>query len=586
MLFRNLLRIFLTAPGARPVAVTAAMVFSSLADLLGMGALVPLASQLASDQGSNNSYLGMFTVSVFQWFHISPAFVNLLLFVGAALITKSIIAFLSMRFVAISVANVATGIRTRLMKATMNAKWAYFVDHQPGEVAAMIATQSQMAGDAYLAVSGLVVTTIVGIGLLLTAFLVSGTLVVFCLVAVASLALPLSYILRRAQVASLQQFTTSANLAVGMQDVIANMKALKSMSKQGRYVDAFMHSIRDLRSAVILMIVARHAIYHGQDILASIMVVAGVYVGFEILHTPMSQFLVVGVIFYQMVDVIKRIQLSLQDATIASAGYFGVLGIVERAEAQDEPVLGQMPPSLASSLTFEDVSFSYGEKQVLNHVNIDIPAKGITVLIGPSGAGKTTMVDMMVGLYRPLSGRILFDGKDLAEVNLKTWRSQIGYVPQELTLLRGTVLDNITFRDPTLTEKDAIEALTLAGAMSFVKELPQGVNTNIGTMGAKLSGGQRQRISLARALVHKPKLLLLDEVTSALDEKTEAEICANIQQLLGRLTIVAITHRPAWTKVATKIYSVDGGVAIEQGALRSKPASKIGNAVLSAQSAK
>ena len=586
MLFRNLLRIFLTAPGARPVAVTAAMVFSSLADLLGMGALVPLASQLASDQGSNNSYLGMFTVSVFQWFHISPAFVNLLLFVGAALITKSIIAFLSMRFVAISVANVATGIRTRLMKATMNAKWAYFVDHQPGEVAAMIATQSQMAGDAYLAVSGLVVTTIVGIGLLLTAFLVSGTLVVFCLVAVASLALPLSYILRRAQVASLQQFTTSANLAVGMQDVIANMKALKSMSKQGRYVDAFMHSIRDLRSAVILMIVARHAIYHGQDILASIMVVAGVYVGFEILHTPMSQFLVVGVIFYQMVDVIKRIQLSLQDATIASAGYFGVLGIVERAEAQDEPVLGQMPPSLASSLTFEDVSFAYGEKQVLNHVNIDIPAKGITVLIGPSGAGKTTMVDMMVGLYRPLSGRILFDGKDLAEVNLKTWRSQIGYVPQELTLLRGTVLDNITFRDPTLTEKDAIEALTLAGAMSFVKELPQGVNTNIGTMGAKLSGGQRQRISLARALVHKPKLLLLDEVTSALDEKTEAEICANIQQLLGRLTIVAITHRPAWTKVATKIYSVDGGVAIEQGALRSKPASKIGNAVLSAQSAK
>ena len=562
------------------------MAVSSFADLLGMGAIVPLASQLASDQGSANSYLGMFTIAIFNWFHLTPSFAHLLLFVGAALVTKSIVAFLSMRFVAISVANVATGIRTRLMKATMNAKWAYFVDHQPGEVAAMIATQSQMAGDAYLAVSALVVTTIVGLGLLVTAFLVSGTLVVFCLVAVASLALPLSIILRRAQAASLQQFATSANLAVGMQDVIANMKALKSMSKQGRYVDAFMHSIRDLRGAVISMIVARHAIYHGQDILAAIMVIAGVYIGFEVLHTPMSQFLVIGVIFYQMVDVIKRIQLSLQDATMASAGYFGVLGIVEKAEAQDEPVLGQMPPSLGSSLKFEDVSFAYGEKQVLNHVNIDIPAKGITVLIGPSGAGKTTMVDMMVGLYRPLSGRILFDGKDLAEVNLKTWRSQIGYVPQELTLLRGTVLDNITFRDPSLTEKDAIEALTLAGAIGFVRELPEGVNTNIGTMGAKLSGGQRQRISLARALVHKPKLLLLDEVTSALDEKTEAEICANIQQLLGRLTIVAITHRPAWTKVATKIYSVDGVVAIEQGGLRSKLPPKIGNGILSDQPAK
>ncbi len=568
MLFRNLARIFLTAPGARPIVVTSAMALSSISDLFGMGALIPLASQLASDQGTTNSYLGMFTVTVFKWLHIPPAFVNLLLFVGAALVMKSVIAFLSMRFVAISVANVSTRIRTRLMKATMNAKWAYFVDHQPGEVAAMIATQAQVAGDAYNAVSNLVVTTIVGMGLLITAFLVSGTLVIFCLIAVASLALPLSYILRRAQAASMLQFYTSANLAVGMQDVIANMKALKSMSKQGRYVDAFMHSIRDLRGAVINMMVARQAIYYGQDILAAIMVISGVYVGFEILHTPMSQFLVIGVIFYQLVDVIKRVQLSLQDATMAASGYFGVLGIIEKAEAQDEPVLGVMTPSLTDVLKFEDVSFAYGEKHVLNHVNIEIPARGITVLIGPSGAGKTTIVDMMVGFYRPLSGRILYDGKDLADVNLKEWRSHIGYVPQELTLLRGTVLDNITFRDPALTEADAIEALTMAGAMRFVNELPLGIHSNIGTMGAKLSGGQRQRLSLARALVHKPKLLLLDEVTSALDEKTEAEICANIQELLGRLTIVAITHRPAWTKVATKIYAIDGGGAIEQGALK------------------
>ena len=566
--------IFLTAPGARPFAVSFAMILSSFSDLLGMGALVPLTSQLASDQGSANSYLGMFTVSVFNWLHIPPAFLNLLLFVGAALIMKSVIAFLSMRFVAISVANVGTGIRTRLMKATMNAKWAYFVDHQPGEVAAMIATQAQMAGDAYMSVSSLVVTSIVGLGLLATAFLVSGTLVIFCLVAIASLAIPLSYILRRAQVASLQQFTTSANLAVGMQDVIANMKALKSMAKQGRYIDAFTHSIRDLRGAVITMLVSRHAIYHGQDILAAIMVVAGVYIGFEVLHTPMSQFLVVGVIFYQLVDVIKRVQLALQDATVASSMYFGVLGIVEKAEAQDEPNFGQNPPTLNESLKFEDVSFAYGEKQVLQHVNLEIPAQEITVLIGPSGAGKTTMVDMMVGFYRPLSGRILFDGKDLADVNLKAWRSHIGYVPQELTLLRGSVFDNITFRDPALTEADAIEALTLAGAMGFVKELPKGIHADIGTMGAKLSGGQRQRLSLARALVHKPKLLLLDEVTSALDEKTEAEICANIQQLLGRLTIVAITHRPAWTKVATKIYSIDKGIAIEKNALASSLSAK------------
>src|SRR5665213_4282871 len=114
----------------------------------------------------------------------------------------------------------------------MNANWAYFVDHQPGEVATMISAQSQVAGDSFLSVSQLIVTIIVGIGLLTTAFLVSGALVIFCLVAVGSLAIPLSYILRRAQVASLQQFSTSANLSIGMQDVITNMKPLKSMEKQ------------------------------------------------------------------------------------------------------------------------------------------------------------------------------------------------------------------------------------------------------------------------------------------------------------------------------------------------------------------
>ncbi|MDP8995773.1 MAG: ATP-binding cassette domain-containing protein, partial [Pseudomonadota bacterium] len=111
------------------------------------------------------------------------------------------------------------------------------------------------------------------------------------------------------------------------------------------------------------------------------------------------------------------------------------------------------------------------------------------------------------------------------------------------------------------------EALRLAGAINFVNALPQGIKTDIGTMGAKLSGGQRQRLSLARALVHKPRLLILDEVTSALDEATEAEICKNIAELLGKLTIIAITHRPAWTKVASKVYSINPGSASENNSV-------------------
>ena len=135
----------------------------------------------------------------------------------------------------------------------------------------------------------------------------------------------------------------------------------------------------------------------------------------------------------------------------------------------------------------------------------------------------------------------------------------IGYVPQETTLLHGTLRQNITLDDPTISDADIKEALRLAGADRFVDRLPKGLETIAGEMGTRFSGGERQRIALARALVLKPKLLLLDEVTSALDPETELEICANIAELRGTLTILAVTHREAWTSIAGSIYRVENG---------------------------
>ena len=183
-----------------------------MSDLLGMGALIPLTAQLNSDPGATQSVLGKFVLNIFSIFGVKPDFLYLLLAVGFALIMKSVIAFIAMRFVAISVADVSTALRTRLLKSTLAARWSYFVDHPPGEVSAMIAAQSQMAGDAYLTVAMLFVTIIMGLGLLLTAFLVSGALVLFCLLAVSALAFPLYFILRRAQAMSAKQFSTSTNL--------------------------------------------------------------------------------------------------------------------------------------------------------------------------------------------------------------------------------------------------------------------------------------------------------------------------------------------------------------------------------------
>lgn len=562
--------IYWNAPGGRPIFVALLMLLASTSDFLSMGALVPLVTQLTPDSGHNDSAVSQFIAKFFALIGLTPSVTILLIFVGVGLVLKSIIALASMSFVGISVANVTTRIRTKLLSAMVQANWAYFIDHKPGEVASQISAQSSLAGQAYYAAAGHVTTIVSGIGLFAAAALVSPQLLFFTTIAIGLLIWPLSFVLKLADRASKQQFQASNDLATGLEDVVNNMKPLKSMGRQQRFIEGFNINIGAMRTSFIQTVITRHATFYGQDILATLLVITAVWFGVEVLHTPMAQFLVFGIVFYQMIDVVKRIQQSLQDAIAASAGYYGVMDTIKRGEDHAEVDTGTVKPSLTKSIRLEDVTFSYGPKQVLVHTSVEIPANKITVLVGRSGSGKTTMLDLIIGFNRPNKGRITIDDVDLKDINLAAWRGQIGYVPQELTLLRGTIADNIILGDESLTDADVNTALQLAGASEFVSALPLGIMTDIGTMGAKLSGGQRQRISLARALVHRPRLLLLDEVTSALDEVTEEEICRNVKALSGSLTILAITHRPAWQKIAERTYLIAGGKASLQGKIKSK----------------
>ena len=185
------------------------------------------------------------------------------------------------------------------------------------------------------------------------------------------------------------------------------------------------------------------------------------------------------------------------------------------------------------------------------------------MLTGPSGAGKTTIADIILGLYRPDRGRVLLDGWPLDEIDVHGWRRLVGYVPQELALFHDTIFANVALGDRKIGEADVRQALELAGAWTFVAGLPDGVMTLVGERGTKLSGGQRQRIALARALVSKPRLLILDEVTSALDPDTEWQIVQGIRELADAMAVLAITHRPAFLEVADRLYRVADGRVIE-----------------------
>lgn len=246
-------------------------------------------------------------------------------------------------------------------------------------------------------------------------------------------------------------------------------------------------------------------------------------------------------------------------------GYLDRIDDVLEMPREQEP--GSAPPAgrLEGRITLDRVSFRYGQHlpPVLREVSVDIPAGSFVALVGASGAGKTTLAHLLLGLHRPTEGKILYDGTDLSSVDLRSVRQQIGIVPQEPDLLAGSIRSNIALADPALPLQRIIEAAQRACLHEEILAMPMGYDAFVGEGGTGLSGGQRQRLALARALAQRPRILLLDEATSALDALTEAKIQRQLEALDG--TRIVIAHRLSTIKNAGLILVLAGGRIVEQG---------------------
>jgi ATP-binding cassette subfamily B protein len=222
-----------------------------------------------------------------------------------------------------------------------------------------------------------------------------------------------------------------------------------------------------------------------------------------------------------------------------------------------------------AALEFVGVGFAYPTRaavQVLHGVSFAVEAGATVALVGPSGAGKTTLFDLAQRFYDPAVGTVSIDGVDVRHCTLQTVRDQIGWVPQDPVLFAGSVLDNVRYGDASASDERVREALSAAGAATFVDAFPDGLATHIGEAGVGLSGGQRQRLAIARALLKRPRLLLLDEATSALDAQSEEAIRATVRALRGRTTVLIIAHRLSTVVEADRIVVLDAGRVVAEGA--------------------
>ena len=267
--------------------------------------------------------------------------------------------------------------------------------------------------------------------------------------------------------------------------------------------------------------------------------------------------------FYGRLDTMSRIVSHTQKAASGAKRIFDILDHVSSVPEPVQPVA--LPERVQGRITVRDAGFRYGNRAVIRHLNLDILPGQMIGLVGHSGSGKSTLVNLICRFYDLSDGSIELDGTDIRQLKIADYRSQIGLVLQEPFLFFGTIADNIAYGKPGATREDIVAAARAAHAHDFIMRMPQAYDSLVGERGQGLSGGERQRISIARALLINPRILILDEATSAVDTETEKEIQRALDNLVRGRTTIAIAHRLSTLRKADRLVVMDKGEVVEEG---------------------
>jgi ATP-binding cassette, subfamily C, bacterial len=558
---RQIFNIFFKAEDTRPVLVLFCLLVGGLAEAIGIGTLLPVTSAVLNPNGTNPSVFEQIIRSGFTYVGIDPSFTNLMLLIVSIMAVRSVLLFSALSYAGITAARVANSFRSRLIRAILEARWSFYANQSGGQVATTLSNDVSRAGDAYMTFATAAACWVQIMAYATIATLINWRVALAGILGGLLVALLSSRLVSISRRSGYKQSDRLGTMTTDIVEMLHNMKALKSMHRYGPLLLHMDHVLGRLKKSLYAASLSRYGLTYGNDMLVSMLIGGGAYFAHIKAGVSIPELFVFGVLFFQVVSYASKLQKQVQIAAQYEGAYVRVSEALERAKAEREINTGTLLPDIGKRIAFENVVFSHTEQPVLSGLNIEIPVNAITVIQGASGAGKTTMLDLLVGLLRPQGGVVRVGADDLNDVDAAKWRSMIGYVPQELALFHDTIRANITLYDESVGDAAVEESLRLSGVSAFVHQLPDGLATDVGEFGGKLSGGQRQRISLARALVTNPKLLILDEVTSALDPETEDAIVSNIAELRGRYTIVAITHRPAWIRIADRLYTLKDGVA-------------------------
>ena len=566
----GLLRVFASDYPRRTAIMVGCLLLAGVAQGISVSSLLPLLTLITGDGAADSSPIGRAVAGGLRFLDLPPtAGVLLALIVGGTAL-KAVLVLLANRQIGDTVAHITTDLCDGLIRALLAARWEYFTHAPLGAFANAVALEATRAAAAYLHAATMLTLGLQGLVYAAIACLLDWRAALLALAIGTAMTALLHTLVRVSRRAGRRETRLAKSLLGQLADVLRAIKPLKAMGREDLLAPLLEGETRGLHRAIEMEVLSKAAMRALREPLIVVALGAGAFAALSLFGLPLATVILLGLLCLRTLDTLGRMQSEYQDLVTCESAFWSLRAMTQEAEAARELRRPGAAPVLQRAVRLAAVTFAYADTPVLEAASLRVPAGELTVLTGPSGGGKTTVADLIVGLVEPQAGAVWVDEAPLTGLDTDQWRGAIGYVAQEGWLLHDSIAANVTLGDPELTPADVDAALSAAGATELVAALPAGVDTVVGERGLRLSGGQRQRIALARALVRRPALLILDEATTALDPASEAAICATLERLRGRVTILAICHHGQLIERADHVHRVAGGTitAASAGAVR------------------
>ena len=543
---------------------------ASLFEGIGLVMFLPLLDNI-DQSNTSNTELQIFLKNLLDSLGLGDSILSILLLISLIFLIKGLIVFISLGYNAFLTGKLLSEIKKRLFNVYSKMSYSYYTQKNTGHLINLINEQPSKVLIAFRKLTTFISNLINTCILLLIGFSISISFGFISLIVGLAIILIFLSVNKYVRKLSLISASEDGNLNKWLIQTLQSFKYLVSTNQVYKLKEHVINSIKILSTNLFRSGLAAAFTQSIREPFAVILIVCLIYVQVYLLGGRLEPLLVSLLLFYRALNS----TLALQNAFQGTFEYIGSLELINQEfldQSKNSSInTGNNKTNLKNSIVFNNVFFKYSNSNsyTLKSLNFSISARTSIGIIGSSGSGKTSIIDLITMLNLPSKGNIKVDGILLNDFQVKNWRNQIGYVSQDPIIFDDTIFNNISMRINKKNNKKIIQKVRdsarKANILDFIESLPKKFNTKVGDRGLMLSGGQKQKLMIARELFREPNLLILDEATSSLDSRSELEIQNSINSLMGSITIIIIAHRLSTLKKVDKILVLEKGTIVETG---------------------